>query len=61
MAVQQWYKDKRVWKLPPTPEPTKWEIKALEFIKEIERRKDRSINPVQSIYDKLFDVTVKKS
>jgi len=61
MAVQQWYKDKRVWKLPPPPEPTKWEIKALEFIKEIERRKDRSINPVISIYDKLFDVTVNKS
>lgn len=25
MDGQKWYKDQRVWKLPPTPEPTKWE------------------------------------
>ena len=61
MTTQRWYKEKHVWYMPPPPEPTKWELKGFEFLKEIERRKDRSINPVPSIYDKLFDVSVEKN
>jgi hypothetical protein len=58
MVEQKWYREKRIWRLPPPAEPTRWHIKGEEFVKEAERRKDKSINQVNSIYDKLFDISI---